>query len=80
MEAFENEHINEEHTGITMKGKGLDFQDACIALKNQMVKGRTFRDNKGRLLTILEAPKGTAPIDVEVTTLCKKHTEKKGQG
>ena len=55
-----------------MKGKGLEFQDACIALKNQMVKGRIFRDNKRRLLTILEAPKGTAPIDVEVTTLSKK--------
>ena len=79
MEAFENEHINEEHTGITMKGKGLEFQDTCIALKNQMVKGRIFRDNKRRLLTILEAPKGTAPIDVEVTTLSKKPTEKRGK-
>ena len=79
MEAFENDNLNNEPTGINMKGKGLEFQDACIALKHQMVKGRIFRDKKGRTLTILEAPKGTLPIDVEVTTHSKKPTEKRGK-
>ena len=79
MEAFENDNTNDEPTGITMKGKGLQFQDACIALKQLMVKGRTFKDNNGRILTILDAPRGTAPIDVEVTTLSKKPSEKRGK-
>ena len=62
-----------------MKGKSLEFQDACIALKQQMGKGRIFKDNKGRQLVILEAPKGLAPIDVEITTISNKPSEKRGK-
>ena len=78
MEAFEDEKTQSEPTGMTMKGKSLAFKDACIKLKQQLVKGRMFKDSKGRKLTILEAPKGTGPIDVEVTTLSVKANEKRG--
>ena len=78
MEAFEDDKSKSEPTGMTMKGKSLVFQDACIQLKQQLIKGRTFEDGKGRKLTILEAPKGTGPIDVEVTTRSSKANEKRG--
>ena len=78
MEAFEDDRVKTEPTGMTMKGKGMAFQDACIALKQEMIKGRIFKDDKGRKLTILEAPKGTGPIDVEITTISNKPNEKRG--
>ena len=35
-------------------------------------------DNEGRQLTVLKAPNGPGPIDVEITTLSKKPNEKRG--
>ena len=75
MEAFHNEKENNTPTGINIKGKSMYFQDACIAQKNQLKKGKIFKDNEGRQLTILEAPNGPGPIDVEVTTLSNKPSE-----
>ena len=78
MEAFHSENDNDEPTGINMKGKSIDFQDSCIALKHHLKKGKIFKDNEGRQLKILEAPNGPGPIDVEVTTLSNKPSEKRG--
>ena len=65
--------------GMTMKGEGPAYKDACTALKSQLVKGRVFADAQGRQLNILEVPKGNKPIEVEVTTLSKKPNTKRGK-
>ena len=67
------------YQGMTMKGEGPAYKDACTALKSQLVKGKVFKDAQGRQLTILEVPKGNKPIEVEVTTMSKKPNAKRGK-
>ena len=43
MEAFHNDNDNDEPTGINMKGKSIDFQDSCIALKHHLKRGKYLR-------------------------------------
>ena len=48
----------------------------CV--KNHLKKEKIYKDNEGRQLKILEAPNGPGPIDMEVTMLNKKPSDKRG--
>ena len=67
-----------DQEGITMKGKSIEFKNACIAVKSKLTKGKILKDDKGRQITILNE-KADGALDVEVNTLSKKVNEKRGQ-
>ena len=75
---WNKEEVHEYH-GMRMKGGGEAYKEAYSALKNQLVKGRIFKDSQGRKLTILEVPMSKKPMEVEVITFSKKSNEKRGK-
>ena len=54
-----------EQQGITMKSKNQEFKDASTILKSKLLKGKTFKDEKGRHIKILNDA-GNGELEVEV--------------
>ena len=68
------------YQGIRMTGSSRTYKNACTELRSQFVKGGKFSDLQGRVMTILDIPKGkNKAIEVEVTTLSKKPSEIRGK-
>ena len=67
--SVEESHI---YQGMTMKGGGVAYKEACTALKTELIKGKVFKDSQGRQLSILEVPNDKTPMIVEVTTKSNK--------
>ena len=69
MEAFHSDMENDEPTGMTIKRKKHKLSRCLYCAKNNLKKGKIYKDNEGRQLQIIEAPNGPGPIDMEVKTL-----------
>ena len=68
------------YQGIRMTGSSRTYKNACTELRSQFVKGIKFSDLQGRVITILDIPKGkNKTIEVELTTLSKKPSEIRGK-